>query len=268
MTPTQPPVSSPVENAISTARTERAGAFVAYLPIAFPTLEASIDAAVCLVENGADVIELGVPYSDPVMDGPVIQQATVTSLANGFTLKDAFYAVEKIKARVDAPVLLMSYWNPILQYGVDRFADDLVSAGGAGIITPDLTVDSGADWLRASDRTSLDRVFLAAPTSSDERLREIVEHSRGFVYTVSTMGITGARTDLDQAARLLVSRLREAGSTSACVGIGVSTPEQIAEILQYADGAIVGSALVRALSEGGLDQLAKTTAHLASGTVR
>lgn len=260
--------TSPVAGAIARANAERSGALIGYLPIGFPTLDTSIDAAVALVENGVDVLELGLPYSDPVMDGPVIQAATVQALANGTRLRDAFTAVERIRSRVDAPVLLMTYWNPVLQYGVDRFADDLVSAGGAGLITPDLTVDSGADWLAASDRTGLDRVFLAAPTSTDERLRLAVEHSRGFVYTVSTMGITGARADLDAAARTLVGRLREQGADSLAVGIGVSTAEQIAEILGYADGAIVGSALVKALADGGVDAVGALAARLAEGTAR
>jgi len=259
---------SPVGSAIAQAKSDRAGALVGYLPVGFPTLDASIDAAVALVENGVDVLELGLPYSDPVMDGPVIQAATVTALANGTRLRDAFTAVERIRARVDAPVLMMTYWNPVLQYGVDRFADDLVSAGGAGLITPDLTVDSGADWLAASDRTGLDRVFLAAPTSTDERLRMAVENSRGFVYTVSTMGITGARGDLDAAARTLAGRLRAQGAESLAVGIGVSTAAQIAEILSYADGAIVGSALVKALSDGGVPAVGRLAAELATGTGR
>ncbi|WP_066038756.1 tryptophan synthase subunit alpha [Herbiconiux solani] len=259
---------SPVGSTIAQAKSDRAGALVGYLPVGFPTLDASIDAAVALVENGVDVLELGLPYSDPVMDGPVIQAATVTALANGTRLRDAFTAVERIRARVDAPVLMMTYWNPVLQYGVDRFADDLVSAGGAGLITPDLTVDSGADWLAASDRTGLDRVFLAAPTSTDERLRMAVENSRGFVYTVSTMGITGARGDLDAAARTLAGRLRAQGAESLAVGIGVSTAAQIAEILTYADGAIVGSALVKALSDGGVPAVGRLAAELATGTGR
>jgi tryptophan synthase alpha chain len=261
-------VGSPVASAIEASRRTRAGALIGYLPVGFPTLDDSIDAAVALVENGVDVLELGIPYSDPVMDGPVIQKATQASLDAGFRLRDAFTAVEKIRARVDAPILLMTYWNPVVQYGVARFADDLLSAGGAGLITPDLTVDSGADWLAESDRTGLDRVFLAAPTSTDERLRMAVENSRGFVYTVSTMGTTGARAELGAAAEKLVERLRSAGSTSACVGIGVSTPEQIAEILGYADGAIVGSALVRALADDGVDGVARLAAQLASGTAR
>jgi tryptophan synthase alpha chain len=261
-------IVSPVASTIAAANAARAGALVGYLPVGFPSLEGSIDAAVALVENGVDVLELGLPYSDPVMDGPVIQAATVAALEAGVRLRDAFTAVERIRSRVDAPVLVMTYWNPVLQYGVDRFADDLVSAGGAGLITPDLTVDSGADWLATSARTGLDRVFLAAPTSTDERLKLAIENSRGFVYTVSTMGTTGARTDLDTAARTLVTRLRAQGAESLAVGIGVSTADQIAEILGYADGAIVGSALVRALADGGVPAVGRLAAELAEGTRR
>jgi tryptophan synthase alpha chain len=200
-----------------------------------------------------------------VMDGVVIQQATQAALAGGFRLRHGFEAVAAITARVDTPVLLMTYWNPVVQFGVERFADELVAAGGAGLITPDLIPDEAADWLAASDRTDLDRVFLAAPSSTDERLRTAVEKSRGFVYAVSTMGITGARADVDSAARSLVDRLRSAGSTSACVGLGISTPEQVREVLEYADGAIVGSLLVKALADGGVDAVAAAAARLATG---
>lgn len=241
------------------------GAFVGYLPVGFPDLTGSIDAAVALAENGADVLELGVPYSDPVMDGTIIQAATQQALRNGFRLRDVFTAVEAIRNRADIPILVMTYWNPVLQYGLDRFADSLRDAGGSGLITPDITPDSAADWLTTSDRTGLDRVFLAAPSSTDERLRSTVEASRGFVYAVSTMGITGLRSDVDSAARKLVARLRAAGSTSTCVGIGISTPEQVAQVLEYADGAIVGTALVKALADGGVRGLTRTAAALAAG---
>jgi tryptophan synthase alpha chain len=163
-------------------------------------------------------------------------------------------------------VLVMTYWNPIIQFGVERFADELLAAGGAGLITPDLVPDEAREWLAASDRTGLDRVFLAAPSSSDDRLGQTVELSRGFVYAVSTMGITGARNDVDAAARSLVGRLRDAGATSACVGIGISTAEQVREVVGYADGAIVGSALVKALADGGVDAVARTAAALSAGT--
>ncbi|WP_213814727.1 tryptophan synthase subunit alpha [Glaciihabitans sp. dw_435] len=254
-----------VEALIAERKAAGSGVLVGYLPVGFPDLETSIEAAVALVENGIDILELGVPYSDPVMDGPVIQLATQTALANGFRLRDTMTAVAAITARVDAPVLVMTYWNPVLQYGVDRFADELAAAGGAGLITPDLIPDEAQLWLAASDRAGLDRVFLAAPSSSDARLARAVEISRGFVYAVSTMGITGARADLDQAARSLVRRLRDAGATSTCVGVGISTPEQVREVLEYADGAIVGSLLVKALADGGVEAVAKAASLLATG---
>ncbi|OJX76907.1 MULTISPECIES: tryptophan synthase subunit alpha [unclassified Leifsonia] len=259
---------SRVADTIAQRNREAGGALIGYLPAGFPDLETSIEAAVALAENGVDVIELGLPYSDPVMDGTVIQAATQQALAGGFRLRDGFTAVREITKRADIPVLVMTYWNPVLQYGVDRFADDLAAAGGAGLITPDLIPDEGADWLAASDRAGLDRVFLAAPTSTDERLRRTVEASRGFVYAVSTMGITGARSDVDAAARTLIGRLREAGATSACVGVGISTGAQVREVLEYADGAIVGSALVKALADGGVEAVARTAAELAGGAAR
>ncbi|GAA5208897.1 tryptophan synthase subunit alpha [Microbacterium kyungheense] len=259
---------SRVAAAIESAHAAGRGAFVGYLPLGFPDLQTSIDAAVALAENGADILELGPPYSDPVMDGTVIQEATQAALAGGFRLRDTFTAVREITRRVDVPVLVMTYFNPVLQYGVDRYADDLLAAGGAGLITPDITPEAAAEWIAASERTGLDRVFLAAPTSTDDRLDLIVRNSTGFVYTVSTMGITGERAELDAAARTLVARLRAHGAQHACVGIGISNAEQVAGVLEYADGAIVGTALVRALREGGLDGLADTARTLAAGTVR
>jgi tryptophan synthase alpha chain len=255
-----------VASVIARRNVEANGALIGYLPVGFPTLDESVEAAVALVENGVDVLELGLPYSDPVMDGPVIQAATQQALANGFRLSHGFEAVRRITERVDAPVLIMTYWNPVVQYGVDRFADDLAAAGGAGLITPDLIPDEGGDWIAASDRTGLDRVFLAAPTSTEPRLAQTIEASRGFVYAVSTMGITGARADVDAAARTLVSRLEAAGSEASCVGVGISTAAQVAEVLEYAQGAIVGSALVRALAEGGVPAAGALAAELARGT--
>lgn len=259
---------SRVTDAIDAAHADGRGAFVGYLPIGYPDLDTSVEAAVALAEAGADVLELGPPYSDPVMDGPVIQEATGAALAAGFRLRDTFTAVRAIAERTDVPILVMTYWNPVVQYGVDRYADDLAAAGGAGLITPDITPDAAADWIAASERTGLDRVFLASPTSTDERLDLIVRSSTGFVYTVSTMGITGERAELDAAARTLVARLRDHGAERACVGIGISTPDQVAGVMEYADGAIVGTALVRALRDGGVDGLSAEARALASGTRR
>lgn len=254
-------VGSAIDNRTTTGR----GALIGYLPVGFPDLATSIDAAVALVENGVDAIELGLPYSDPVMDGVAIQKATQTALAAGFRVRDVFDAVEAVRGRVDAPVLVMTYWNPVMQFGVDRFADTLRNAGGAGLITPDITPDSAAEWIATSERTGLDRVFLAAPSSTDARLVETVNASRGFVYAVSTMGITGARADLDAAARSLVGRIKDAGAQRTCVGIGISTAHQVSEVLGYADGAIVGSALVSALATDGVAGVARTASELAKG---
>ncbi|WP_322409075.1 tryptophan synthase subunit alpha [Microbacterium invictum] len=260
-------MTSPVSAAIDAAKADGRGALVGYLPIGFPDLGSSIDAAVALAEAGADVLELGPPYSDPVMDGTVIQEATQTALAAGFRLRDTFTAVAEVTRQTDTPVLVMTYWNPVMQYGVDRFADDLRAAGGAGLITPDVTPDAAGEWIAASRRADLDRVFLAAPTSTDERLDLIASNSTGFVYTVSTMGITGVREDLDAAARGLVARLRAHGAERACVGIGISNAAHVSGVLEYADGAIVGTALVRALRDGGIPALRDLTAELYQGTM-
>ncbi|WP_295010678.1 tryptophan synthase subunit alpha [uncultured Microbacterium sp.] len=257
---------SRVEEAIQRAHDDGRGAFIGYLPVGYPDLQTSIDAAIALARNGVDIIELGPPYSDPVMDGLIIQEATQAALAGGFRMRDLFTAVAAITAAVDVPVVVMTYWNPVLQYGVGRYADDLLAAGGAGLITPDITPEAAPEWIAASDRTGLDRIFLAAPTSTDARLALVASSSRGFVYTVSTMGITGERAELDKAARTLVGRLRAQGAARACVGIGISTAEQIAGVLEYADGAIVGTALVRALRDGGVERLAEVTRELATGT--
>lgn len=259
---------SQVARAIRAAQQDRRGALIGYLPVGFPDLDTSIDAAIAMARSGADVLELGVPYSDPVMDGAVIQEATQTALAEGFRLSDVFEAVRRIREAVDTPVLVMTYWNPVLQYGVDLFARELAAAGGAGLITPDITPDSASDWIEASEAHGLDRVFLAAPSSTDARLALVSASSRGFVYTVSTMGITGERAQLDAAARGLTQRLREQGAEIACVGIGISTAEQVAAALDYADGAIVGTAFVRALRDGGVAQLADTVRSIAAGTAR
>lgn len=258
--------TSKVSKAISARKDAGSGAVIGYLPVGFPNLQTSIDASVTLANNGIDVLELGLPYSDPVMDGPVIQAATQRALAEGFRVRQLFPALREIVSQTDIPVVVMTYWNPVSQYGAQRFADDLSAAGGAGLITPDLIPDEASEWMTAAEKADLDRIFLAAPSSSETRLRQAVEASRGFVYTVSTMGITGARSDVDSAASALVARLREVGVENACVGLGISTAQQVREVLEYADGAIIGSAFVRALAEGGLERLAAVASDLASGS--
>ena len=254
-----------VATTIQRAKAEGRGVLVGYLPAGHPTLDGSVDALVALAEAGADVLELGVPYSDPVMDGIVIQKATNESLEAGFRVRDVFTILRAVREKSDVPILVMAYWNPVVQYGVDRFAQDLKAAGGAGLITPDLIPDEAGEWIRASDEHGLERVFLAAPSSTDERLRSAVVNSTGFVYAVSTMGITGARDDVDTAAKTLVARLRSVGADSVCVGLGISTPDQVSDVCSYADGAIVGSHLVSALGHGGVEAVRSATALLAQG---
>ena len=174
-----------------------------------------------MVESGVDIVEIGVPYSDPLMDGPVIQHAAEAALARGSRLADVFTAVRAV-ADAGAPALVMTYWNPVVRYGVDRFADDLAAAGGAGLITPDLIPDEGAAWIAAAERNDLDRVFLVAPSSTDARLASTGAACRGFVYAASTMGVTGARTSVGDAAGTLVSRARAVTDLPICVGLGVS----------------------------------------------
>lgn len=246
------------------AEAGRKAALIGYLPVGFPSVDGSIEAMVELVKSGVDIVEVGMPYSDPGMDGPVIQRAAEQGLENGVRTKDVLTAVSAI-AEAGGTAVVMSYWNLVLQYGVSSFARDLDSAGGGGIITPDLIPDEAADWVNASDEFDLDRIFLAAPSSTPERIATIVGASRGFVYAASTMGVTGVRSEVDDHARGLVTRLKEAGAGHACVGLGVSTREQAAEVAEYADGVIVGSALVRALDSGGVSGIAALAAELAEG---
>lgn len=254
---------SSVANVIRANKLMGEKTLIGYFPAGFPTYEESLEACVTMCESGVDVLELGVPYSDPVMDGPVIQEATEIALENGFKLSRIFELVAAISRRVSTPILVMTYWNPVIQYGVRKFAEDLKNAGGAGLITPDLIVDEASEWLQISDELELDRVFLATPSSSLERAKTVAEVSRGFVYAVSTMGITGARQDLDAAARAVVSKVRTADPTqNVAVGIGISTPEQVAEVNEYADGAIVGSVFVKTYRDGGIDALKSVTQTL------
>nr|WP_245889219.1 tryptophan synthase subunit alpha [Knoellia remsis] len=233
-------------------RAEGRAALVGYLPVGFPDVETSIRAMVAMVESGVDIVEIGLPYSDPVIDGPVIQRATEAALRAGTHVVDGFRAARAVRD-AGAPPLVMSYWNLILRRGVDRYAAELAAAGGAGLITPDLIPDEAADWIAASDREGLDRVFLVAPSSTPERLSRVTAASRGFVYAASTMGVTGERASVGPAARDLVERTRALTELPVCVGLGVSNGDQAAELAEYADGVIVGTAFVRALTGDGQD---------------
>jgi tryptophan synthase alpha chain len=246
---------STLAGTFAAARAEGRAALVGYLPAGL-TPDATLTA---MVGAGVDVVEVGLPYSDPVIDGPVIQQAVDRALAAGTTPATVLRTVEAV-ARTGAPVLVMTYWNPIEQYGVDRFAADLASAGGAGMITPDLTPEEAGPWLAAADKHELDPVFLVAPSSTDLRVARISSLCRGFVYAASLMGVTGARQRTSAAAPGLVARVRAVSDLPVGVGLGVSNADQAAEVAGYADGVIVGSAFVRAVLDAGSDAAAATAA--------
>jgi len=234
--------------ALDAAADQGRAALVGYLPVGYPDVAGSVEAVKAMVDGGVDVVELGLPYSDPLMDGPVIQHAVDTALRAGTRTRDVLAAVETI-AGFGVPVLVMTYWNPVDRYGIPRFAAALASAGGAGLITPDLIPDEAGEWIAASDAEGLERVFLVAPSSGAGRLASTAAACRGWVYAASTMGVTGIRTSVGSAARDLVGRTRAAGAARVCVGLGVSTREQAAEVAGYSDGVIVGTAFVRALTE-------------------
>jgi tryptophan synthase alpha chain len=216
-----------------------------------------------LVESGCDVVEVGIAYSDPGMDGPTIAAATEAALRGGVRVRDALAAVEAI-SKAGGAAVVMTYWNPVLRWGVDAFARDLASAGGFGMITPDLIPDEAEEWLHVSDAHDLDRIFLVAPSSTPERLAATARASRGFVYAASTMGVTGARDAVSVAAPALVRRVKAVSDIPVGVGLGVRSGEQAAQIATFADGVIVGSALVSALKDG-IPAVRSLTEELADG---
>lgn len=241
-----PSSSSEVSKRLAQAADEGRPALVAYLPAGFPSVEGSARAVEVLARAGVDIIEVGLPYTDPLMDGPVIQTAATRALQAGVRVADVFTVVRRA-VDAGAAAVVMTYWNPVLRKGVDAFAEALAEAGGSGLITPDLVPDEAQDWMEASRKHGLDRIFLVAPSSTTERLASTTAASSGFVYAASLMGVTGARSSVGEAAQTLVERARTVTDQPICVGLGVSTREQVAEIGRYADGVIVGSALVRCL---------------------
>ncbi|MGI9164274.1 MAG: tryptophan synthase subunit alpha [Mycobacterium sp.] len=243
-------------------RAEGRAALIGYLPTGYPDVETSIEAMVAISAD-CDIIEVGVPYSDPGMDGPVIATATETALQGGVRVRDTLRAVEAISA-AGGNAVVMTYWNPVLHYGIDAFARDLAAAGGLGLITPDLIPDEADQWLIAAEQHNLDRIFLVAPSSTPERLARTVDACRGFVYAASTMGVTGTRDAVSNAAPSLAQRVREVSDIPIGVGLGVRSREQAAEIAHFANGVIVGSALVSALSDG-VPAVRALTGELAAG---
>ncbi len=272
MSRARPEAPSVVRARIEEATAQGRSALVGYLPAGFPDVDTSIAALAAMVDGGVDVIEVGLPYSDPVMDGPTIQQAAQTALAAGMRTRDVFRVVEAV-AQTGTPTVVMTYWNPVERYGVDRFAADLAGAGGSGMITPDLIPDEADEWLAAATAHSLDRIFLVAPSSTDARIASTVEACDGFVYATSVMGVTGARALTSTAAPKLVERVRAATDLPVGVGLGVSDGDQAAEVATFADAVIVGSAFVRLVldatdSGAALTDLRSLSADLAEGVRR
>ncbi|MFD7509671.1 tryptophan synthase subunit alpha [Streptomyces sp. NPDC059853] len=259
---------------LATARDERRAALIGYLPAGFPTVDGGIRAAVAMVEGGCDVIEIGLPHSDPVLDGPVIQTADDIALRGGVRIEGVLRTVREVHAATGAPVLCMTYWNPVDRYGAERFAAGLAAAGGAGCILPDLPVEESEGWRKAAQQHGLATVFVVAPSSRDARLATITAAGSGFVYAASLMGVTGTRESVGREAAGLVRRTRATTDLPVCVGLGVSNAGQAAEVAAFADGVIVGTAFVKELlaHEGdeaaGLAAVRELAAGLAAGVRR
>jgi tryptophan synthase alpha chain len=254
---------------LTATRIEGRAALVGYLPAGYPDADTAAEAMCAMVEAGVDVVEVGLPYSDPLMDGPTIQAAVDGALARGTTTDDVLRTVQAVSA-TGAPAVVMSYWNPVDRYGAERFTAHLAAAGGSGVIVPDLIPDEGAGWIAAARGHDLDTVFLVAPSSTEARIAYTAQHCRGFIYAASTMGVTGARDAVSGAAETLVARTRTHTDLPVCVGLGVSTPAQAAEVAAFADGVIVGSAFVRCLLDAsspaeGVAAVARLAGELAAG---
>ncbi|MFN3739567.1 MAG: tryptophan synthase subunit alpha [Thermodesulfovibrionales bacterium] len=238
---------SSIKNKFLKLKAEGKRAFIPYIMAGYPSAEDTLKFLDILEESGADIVELGVPFTDPLADGPVIQAASQEALKEGMSLRKVLALVEAIRKRYSIVLVLMTYYNPVFKYGEENFVKDARNAGVNGVIIPDLPPDE-ADSLRTlSRRFGLDTIFLAAPTSTEERLRLIARASTGFIYYVSITGITGARLLLDGSQKAAVERLRLLSAKPVATGFGVSTPEEATLVAEFSDGVIVGSAIVRRL---------------------
>jgi len=256
-----------IAQAFSKAHSEHRAALIGYLPAGYPSIAGAVECIAAMVEGGVDIIEIGLPYSDPLMDGITIQEAVQQSLENGTKIADVIATAAQV-SDLGVATLIMSYWNPIERYGVERFASELNQAGGVGVITPDLTPEESHAWVEATDSNGIDRVFLVALSSTDERLATVAAATTGFVYAGAVMGVTGARSSLGDAVREVVTRTREYTELPIAVGLGISTPEQAHEVAQFADGVIVGSAFINAIKAGGPDAARELAQKLRAGVVR
>ena len=263
---------TPLSQLFEKTRSENRAALIGYLPAGFPSQQECIDAITAMVEGGVDAIEIGFPYSDPVMDGPIIQAAADLSLGQGTGAREVFSTLAAI-THMGTPAVVMTYWNPIERYGVENFAHSIAQAGGSGVITPDLTIEEAQPWRAAVKKEGINSIFVVAPSTKDDRLEQVTAECSGFIYAASLMGVTGTRTTVSTSARDLVSRVRKVSSTPVAVGLGVSTKEQAHEVAQYADGVIVGSAFIRLLQESqsmgeGLIRVRELAQSLAQGVRR
>ena len=223
---------------------------VVYLTAGDPSLDATRAIALAAIDEGADVIELGVPFSDPLADGPVIQRASERALAHGTCLRDVLGLAKEIRAaRPNAGLVIFSYLNPILRYGLKAFADDAAAAGVDGVLATDMIVEEAAEYLAELDRVGLAPIFLAAPTSPDERLEAIATHSKGFVYAISRTGITGTQQSMTSDAAALVGRIRRWSKLPVAVGFGISNAKHVAQVTEFADAAVIGSAIVELIEK-------------------
>ncbi|WP_327298186.1 MULTISPECIES: tryptophan synthase subunit alpha [unclassified Streptomyces] len=262
-----------LSSVLAGAKAEDRAALIAYLPAGFPTVDGGIAAVKAVIEGGADIVEVGLPHSDPVLDGPVIQTADDIALKGGVKIADVLRTVREGYEATGAPILVMTYWNPIDRYGVERFTAELAEAGGAGCILPDLPVQESALWREHAEKHGLATVFVVAPSSRDERLATITAAGSGFVYAASLMGVTGTRNSVGEQAQELVRRTRATTGLPVCVGLGVSNAEQAAEVAGFADGVIVGSAFVKRMLDAengaaGLDSVRELAGDLAKGVRR
>ena len=250
-------------------RAENRAALIAYIPAGFPSQAGCAKAIQALAAAGVDAIEIGFPYSDPVMDGPVIQEAADISLRGGTNAADVFAAL-KVASSTGVAAVVMTYWNPIAKYGVEKFAQSIADNGGSGVITPDLTIEESDSWIAATTKSAINPIYVVAPSTKDERLKSVTAKTGGFVYAASMMGVTGTRDAVASTASELVARVRTVTNLPISVGLGVSTREQAKSLAAYADGVIVGSAFIKLLLDAkteqeGLDAISHLAKELALG---
>ncbi|MEY2798696.1 MAG: hypothetical protein RIS22_962 [Actinomycetota bacterium] len=239
-------MATSLERVLHQAKNENRAALIGYIPAGFPTVEGCKRAIDILIDSGFDAVEIGYPYSDPVMDGPIIQEAADQALRNGVKAKDVLATLHHATER-GAAAVVMTYWNPIEQFGVDEFAQAIAQAGGSGVITPDLSFEQAQPWNQSAARAGINTIYVVAPSTTEERLRKVTGITSGFIYAASLMGVTGTRTSVSHSAQELVARIRQVSDLPVAVGLGVSTPDQAREVATYADGVIIGSALIKEL---------------------